>query len=65
MVYRYDHIKLIEDTESINFDYEIVDWLDNNPEGIPEFNAMVGDILKHVLDDAFKHNDYVIGDKNI
>lgn len=63
VVYKYDKIQLIDETESINFDYEVVDWLDNNPEGVNEFNELVGNILKHVLEDALKHDDYIVGEK--
>ncbi len=63
VVYKYDKIQLIDETESINFDYEVVDWLDNNPEGMNEFNGLVGNILKHVLEDALKHDDYIVGAK--
>jgi len=64
VVFKYDSIKLNETTESIDFDYDVVDYLDEDPHGKREFNMVVGDLLKHVLDDAFKHDDFVIGSKN-
>ena len=63
IVYRYTNIKLIPDSESISFDYDIVEHYDNDPTGKVDFNIATGDILKAVLDDAFKEKDYVIGDK--
>ncbi len=63
VVFKYDAIRLNETTESINFDYEVVDWLDDDPHGTDRFNKVTGDLLKLVLDDAFEHGDYIIGDK--
>lgn len=64
VVYSYDAIKLNEDNESISFDYDVVDYLDEDPHGTPRFNECVGEILKLVLDDAMKAGDYVIGKKD-
>ena len=63
VIYRYESIKLNETTESINFDYEIVDYLGDDPHGKPEFNQAAGDILKSILDDAMEKQDYIIGPK--
>lgn len=63
VVYTYNSIKLIEEDESISFDYEVIDYLDEDPHGTPRFNACVGEILKLVLDDAMKTGDYIIGNK--
>ena len=64
VVFKYSSIKLNETTESIDFDYEVTDWLDEDPTGVQEFNEMLGELLKLVLDDAFAAGDFVIGDKN-
>jgi hypothetical protein len=64
VVYSYDGIKLNESDESISFDYEVVDYLDEDPHGTQRFNNCVGEILKLVLDDAMEAGDYVIGDKS-
>ena len=64
VVYNYDAIKLLPDDESLSFDYDIIDFLDEDPYGHPEFNGVVGEILKLVLDDAMEANDYVIGKKD-
>ena len=56
-------IKLNETTESINFDYEIVEYLGDDPHGQPEFNQAAGDILKSILDDAMEKQDYILGSK--
>lgn len=64
VVYHYDTIRLNEETESINFDYDVIDYLDEDPHGDPEFNVALGDILKVILDDAMQAGDYVLGDKN-
>jgi hypothetical protein len=56
-------IKLNETTESINFDYEIVDYPFDDPHGVPAFNQAAGDILKSILDDAMEKQDYIIGPK--
>lgn len=62
VVYRYTDVKLLPDSESISFDYEIVEYLDEDPKGQVEFNEAVGEILKHVLHDAMAAKDYVIGE---
>jgi len=64
VVYKYEKIALNETTESIDFDYEVIDYLDEDPHGEPTFNIAVGDILKSILDDAMDKNDYVIGSKD-
>jgi hypothetical protein len=64
VVYKYEAIKLNESTESVDFDYNVEDWVDEDPHGTPKFNKMVGEILKLVLDDAVKAGDYIIGDKS-
>lgn len=64
VVYSYDSIKLNEDDESISFDYDVVDYLDDDPHGSIRFNKCIGEILKLVLEDAMKAGDYVIGDKD-
>lgn len=61
VVYKYESIKLNDSNESIDFDYEISDWLDEDPTGIHEFNMIAGEVLKLVLDDAFEAGDFVIG----
>ena len=63
VVYKYESIKLNAETESINFDYEIVEYPTNNPHGMPAFNLALGDILKSILDDAMEKQDYVLGKK--
>jgi len=64
VVFTYSSIKLDVDTESMGFDYEVIDWLDDDPHGEPEFNSVAGELLKLILDDAFKAHDYVIGNKD-
>ena len=64
VIYRYIDVKLNETTESINFDYEIVEYPTNNPHGMPAFNLALGDILKSILDDAMEKQDYILGPKN-
>ena len=65
VTYRYESIKLNAETESINFDYEIVDYPNlDDPHGNPEFNAAAGDILKSILDDAMEKQDYILGPKD-
>ncbi len=64
VVYKYEAITLNDETESINFDYEVVDWLDEDPHGTLEFNEVAGEVLKLVLDDAMKAGDYVIGNSD-
>ena len=59
VIYRYMDVKLNETTQSINFDYEIVDY----PHGDTKFNEAAGDILKSILDDAMAKQDYVLGKK--
>ena len=63
VIYRYMEIKLNETTQSINFDYEIVDYPGDDPHGETEFNETAGDILKSILDDAMAKQDYVLGKK--
>ena len=64
VIYRYESIKLNEETESINFDYEIVDYPTmEDPHGKPQFNKAVGDILKSILDDAMEKQDFILGPK--
>ena len=63
VVYRYMNVKINSTTESINFDYEIVDYPGDNPHGRPEFNAAAGDILKSVLEDAMEKEDFILGPK--
>lgn len=66
VVFSYDGMKLDHENESINFDYEVLDYHGfEDPTGDPEFNAIAGDILKAVLDDAFTRGDYVLGDKDV
>ena len=63
VVYKYESIKLNAETESINFDYEIVEYPMDDPHGDTKFNAAAGDILKSILDDAMEKQDYVLGKK--
>ena len=63
VIYRYTDIKLNDTTESINFDYEIVEYPEINPHGMPAFNLALGDILKSILDDAMEKQDYILGPK--
>ena len=56
-------IKLNDETESINFDYEIVEYPEINPHGMPAFNLALGDILKSILDDAMEKQDFILGPK--
>ena len=63
VIYRYMEIKLNETTQSINFDYEVVDYPGDDPHGETEFNEAAGDILKSILDDAMAKQDYVLGKK--
>lgn len=64
VVYKYEAIKLNETTESINFDYEIEDYLDDDPHGHHDFNVAAGEILRSILDDAMEKEDYVVGSKD-
>ena len=64
VIYRYESIKLNETNQSINFDYEIVDYPMDNPHGKLEFNQAAGDILKSILDDAMEKKDYILGPKD-
>ena len=64
VVYTYDSIKLLPDDESLSFDYYVIEFYDDDPHGKPEFNRVVGDILKLVLEDAMKTKDYVIGERD-
>ena len=62
VVYSYSHVKLNPDNESIDFDYEVLDYHGyDDPTGEPSFNSITGDILQAVLKDAFEKGDYVIG----
>lgn len=63
VIYKYERIKLDTDNESINFDYEISEYPNDNPQGTDEFNSAAGVILRSVLEDAFERQDYVLGDK--
>ncbi len=65
VVYKYKAIKLDPDNESINFDYDVEDYPGDNPHGTEKFNKAIGVILRSVLDDAFKHKDFVLGDKPV
>lgn len=64
VVLRYGSVKLDTENEMINFDYDILDFKDENPHGIDEFNEIVGEILIDILQDAFDKGDYVIGEKD-
>jgi len=63
VIYRYMDVKLNESTQSINFDYEVVDYSREDPHGDTRFNAALGNILKSILDDAMEKQDYVLGPK--
>ena len=63
VIYRYLNVKLNETTKSINFDYEIVEYPEINPHGMPAFNLALGDILKSILDDAMEKQDFILGPK--
>ena len=63
VIYSYMDVKLNETTQSINFDYEIVDYPFEDPHGDTKFNEAAGDILKSILDDAMAKQDYVLGKK--
>ena len=63
VIYRYMKVKLNETTKSINFDYEIVEYPEINPHGMPAFNLALGDILKSILDDAMEKQDFILGPK--
>ena len=63
VVYKYTKISLDEKEESINFDYEVEDYLDDDPHGTTDFNKAVSLILESILKDAFDRKDYVLGDK--
>ena len=63
VIYRYMDVKLNETTQSINFDYEIVDYPFEDPHGDTKFNEAAGVILKSILDDAMAKQDYVLGKK--
>lgn len=64
VIYRYMDVKLNDTTKSINFDYEVVDYSNDNPHGDPKFNEALGDILKSILDDTMEKQDYVLGPKD-
>ena len=59
VIYRYMDVKLNDTTKSINFDYEVVDYPSENPHGDMQFNEALGNILKSILDDTIKKQDYV------
>ena len=64
VIFRFLEIKLNMDAQSINFDYEVVDYPSyDDPHGEPQFTEAAGDILKSILDDAALEQDYVIGPK--
>jgi hypothetical protein len=63
VVYKYESIKLNDTTQSIDFDYEVIDYLGDDPHGEVAFNKATGDILRSILDDAMDKNDYVLGCK--
>jgi hypothetical protein len=63
VVYKYEHIKLNVDNESIDFDYEIIDYLGDDPHGETTFNQAAGKILQSILEDALEHQDFVLGSK--
>ena len=64
VIYRYLKISLNMDTQSINFDYEVIEYpTKDNPHGEPQFTDAAGDILKSILDDAALEQDYHIGPK--
>ena len=56
VIYRYTDVKLNETTQSINFDYEVIEYPGENPHGNLNFNIALGDILKSILDDARNTN---------
>ena len=64
VIYRYMDVKLNDTTKSINFDYEVVDYPSENPHGDTQFNESLGNILKSILDDTIKKQDYVLGPKD-
>ena len=62
VIYRYMKVSLNMDEESINFDYEVVDYpMENTPHGDELFTAAAGEILKSIMDDATLDQDYKIG----
>jgi hypothetical protein len=63
VIFRYMDVKLNETTESINFDYEVIEYPGENPHGTVQFNTALGDILKSILDDTMTKQDYVLGPK--
>jgi hypothetical protein len=63
VVFKYEHIRLNETTESIDYDYEVVDYMDDDPHGEDEFNNATGLILRSILDDAMEQQDFVVGAK--
>jgi|TARA_B110000914_G_scaffold175616_1_gene156915 hypothetical protein len=64
VIYRYMNVKINETQESINFDYEIVDYPGEDPHGVSQFNDALGSILQSILDDTYKKQDYILGPKN-
>ena len=65
VIYRYMDVKLNDTTQSIGFDYEVVDYPLETPHGKESFNEALGEILKSILDDTLKQQDYVLGPKSI
>jgi|TARA_B110000240_G_C13381496_1_gene402741 hypothetical protein len=65
VIYRYMDVKLNDTTKSINFDYEVVEYrTEVSPHGEPLFNEALGEILKSILDDTIKQQDYILGPKD-
>ena len=62
VIFRFLEIKLNMDAQSINFDYEVVDYpMEKTPHGDELFTAAAGEILKSIMDDATLDQDYKIG----
>lgn len=54
-----------EGLASLKFQYQILDAGDHDKEELesdPEFNNYIGDVLNHILQDAFENDKYRIGD---
>mgnify|MGYP000922954079 FL=1 len=64
VIYRYMDVKLNDTTKSINFDYEIVEYLMETPHGNPQFNEAVGAILQSILADSMEKQDFVLGPRS-
>jgi hypothetical protein len=64
VVYYYEAVRLDESTESLNYEYNVEDYLDEDPFGAHDFNVATGEILRLILDDAMAANDFLIGDKD-